>query len=282
MTEIIIDAFVDSIKLLPFLFLAYLLIEYFEHHASIKLEHALTKSGDFGPLVGGFLGMAPQCGFSVAATNFYSNKLITLGTLIAVYIGTSDETLPILFSRGESASTIFKVLGVKLLIAIPVGFLVDYIFKTRRLHMENTMEAIEDSCDKASCECEERNIFRASFEHTFKIFIYILSFTIILNLIVAIIGEETLYAFIASTSSFQPLFTTAIGMIPNCVSSIMLIQLMLDGVISFGSAMAGLVAGSGIALAVLFKVNSNYKDNFRILAILYVVGVSSGFILNMF
>lgn len=282
MIEILTDAFIDSIKLLPFLFIAYFFIEYFEHHASIKLEHALTKSGSFGPLVGGILGLAPQCGFSVAATNFYSNRLITLGTIIAVYIATSDEALPILLSQGESVKTIFMVLGVKLAIAIPVGFLIDYIFKTKELDFDDSIAAIEDGCIKASCECERRNIFLASFEHAFKIFIYILIFTIILNSIVAFIGEEQLYTFITNTSVFQPFFTAALGLIPNCVASIMLIQLMLDGIISFGSAMAGLIAGSGVALAVLFKVNPNFKDNLRVLGILYFVGVISGFLLNLF
>ena len=279
MLEIIEDTLIDSIKLIPFLFITYLIMEYIEHKTKDKTKEAIKKSGKFGPLIGGVLGIVPQCGFSVSATNLYAARVITLGTLIAVYLSTSDEMLPIFISEAVPVTTILKILGVKLLIGVVAGFIIDFVISLVNKGKQEE-EKIIDLCEKEHCHCE-RGIVKSALKHTINIFIFILLFTFILNVIIYLIGEETIAGFLRNQPVFGPVIAGIIGLIPNCASSILLTQMYLENVISAATMISGLLVGAGVGLAVLFKTNKGIKQNLKITALLYMIGVVSGILIEL-
>lgn len=279
MLEIIEDTLIDSIKLIPFLFITYLIMEYIEHKTKDKTKEAIKKSGKFGPLIGGVLGIVPQCGFSVSATNLYAARVITLGTLIAVYLSTSDEMLPIFISEAVPVTTILKILGVKLLIGVVAGFIIDFVISLVNKGKQEE-EKIIDLCEKEHCHCE-KGIVKSALKHTINIFIFILLFTFILNVIIYLIGEETIAGFLRNQPVFGPVIAGIIGLIPNCASSVLLTQMYLENVISAATMISGLLVGAGVGLAVLFKTNKGIKQNLKITALLYVIGVLSGILIEL-
>ena len=279
MLEIIEETLIDSIKLLPFLFITYLIMEYIEHKTSDKLKNTIKKSGKYGPVIGGLLGTIPQCGFSVAATNLYATRIITLGTLISVYLATSDEMIPILLSEGAPITTILSILGIKLVIAIIAGFIIDFII--RRKNKENDEEErIIDLCEKEHCHCEH-GIFKSALKHTLNIFVFIIIITFIINILIHFIGEDNIANFVRINPILGPVLAGIIGLIPNCASSVILTQLYVENVIPVATMISGLLAGTGIGLAVLFKMNKGIKENIKITALMYVIGVISGIILQL-
>lgn len=279
MIEIIEETLIDSIKLLPFLFITYLIMEYIEHKTSDKLKNTIKKSGKYGPVIGGLLGTIPQCGFSVAATNLYATRIITLGTLISVYLATSDEMIPILLSEGAPITTILSILGIKLVIAIIAGFIIDFII--RRKNKENDEEErIIDLCEKEHCHCEH-GIFKSALKHTLNIFVFIIIITFIINILIHFIGEDNIANLVRINPILGPVLASIIGLIPNCASSVILTQLYVENVIPVATMISGLLAGTGIGLAVLFKMNKGIKENLKITALLYVIGVISGIILQL-
>ena len=280
MLHVLEHTLIDTIKLLPFLFLAYLVIELIEQKAGDKTTKLIKKSGKFGPVLGSLLGVVPQCGFSAAASNLYAGKIITMGTLIAIFLSTSDEMLPILISEAVPAGTIIMILAIKVAIAIIVGMIVDLIF--RKKVDEEAKEEIHKLCDEEHCHCEEHGVIRSSIAHTLQIFVYILIISLILNLIIHFIGEETIAKLVLNVPVLGPVIASLIGLIPNCASSVILTQVYLENIISMGSMIAGLLVNSGIGILILFRVNKSKKENFTILGILYLVGVISGIILDIF
>ena len=279
MLEIIEDTLIDSIKLIPFLFITYLIMEYIEHKTKDKTKEAIKKSGKFGPLIGGVLGIVPQCGFSVSATNLYAARVITLGTLLAVYLSTSDEMLPIFISEAVPVTTILKILGVKLLIGVVAGFIIDFVIRLVNKGKQEE-EKIIDLCEKEHCHCEN-GIVKSALKHTINIFIFILLFTFILNIIIYLIGEETIAGFLTNQPILGPVIAGIIGLIPNCASSVLLTQMYLENVISAATLISGLLVGAGVGLAVLFKTNKGIKQNLKITALLYVIGVVSGILIEL-
>ena len=279
MLEIIEDTLIDSIKLIPFLFITYLIMEYIEHKTKNKTKEAIKKSGKFGPLIGGVLGIVPQCGFSVSATNLYAARVITLGTLIAVYLSTSDEMLPIFISEAVPVTTILKILGVKLLIGVVAGVIIDFVIRLVNKGKQEE-ERIIDLCEKDHCHCEN-GIVKSALKHTINIFIFILLFTFILNIIIYLIGEETIAGFLTNQPILGPVIAGIIGLIPNCASSVLLTQMYLENVISAATMISGLLVGAGVGLAVLFKTNKGIKQNLKITALLYVIGVLSGILIEL-
>ena len=279
MLEIIEHTLIDSIKLIPFLFITYLIMEYIEHKTKEKTKETIKKSGKFGPLIGGVLGIVPQCGFSVSATNLYAARVITLGTLIAVYLSTSDEMLPIFISEAVPVTTILKILGVKLLIGVVAGFIIDFVIRLVNKGKQEE-EKIIDLCEKEHCHCEN-GIVKSALKHTINIFIFILLFTFILNVIIYLIGEETIAGFLRNQPVFGPVIAGIIGLIPNCASSVLLTQMYLENVISAATMISGLLVGAGVGLAVLFKTNKGIKQNLKITALLYVIGVVSGILIEL-
>ncbi len=279
--DVLLDAFLDSLKMLPFLFVAYLILEYIEHRSSTKLERALG-SGRFGAVGGALLGCVPQCGFSVTASNLYAGRVITVGTLVAVFLSTSDEALPLMLAHPESYPMMFALLAIKVGIAILAGLLVDAVAKKLRPKTEGVQESIHELCEHEHCHCggHGHGILLSALRHTASIFLFIFVVLILLNLAVELIGEQRLSSLLLSGSVFQPLVAGLIGFIPNCAASVLLTELYLAGSISFGSAVAGLCTSAGVGLAVLFKVNHNIRENLLIMAVLYVVGVVTGMVIQ--
>ena len=278
MLEVLEDTIIDSIKLIPFLFVTYLIMEFIEHKASEKTEELIRKSGKFGPVLGAFLGVVPQCGFSAVAANFYAAKIITRGTLIAIFLSTSDEMLPILISEGADIWTIVQILLIKVVIGMGLGLTIDLLQKNnRKMHDAN----IHQICEEEQCHCEEEGIVKSSIKHTIQIFAYILVISLILNIIIHFVGEERIANLIVNIPILGTLISALIGIIPNCASSIILTELYLEQIITVGQMIAGLLVNSGIGILVLFKVNKDFKDNFKILGILYLIGITSVFILDL-
>lgn len=271
--------FLDTVKLIPFLFLTYLAMEYLEHRAGEKANTLVKKSGRLGPVIGSLLGIVPQCGFSAAASNLYAGRIITMGTLLSIYLSTSDEMLPILISEGAPASLIGKVLLIKVLIGMAAGFLIDLFFHRK----EEEHDHIHEICEHEHCHCE-RGIFRSAVSHTLQITLYILLVAFVLEVILGIVGEEALAGLISDRPVLGPVLAGIVGLIPNCASSVVLTQLYLDlnGAMSFGTMLAGLLVNAGVGLLVLFRVNHDKKDNLKIVGLLYLIGVVSGIVLELF
>lgn len=280
MFEIIIDTLVDSIKLLPFLFIAYLIMEYIEHKTSEKSKQAIKKSGRFGPLIGGILGIFPQCGFSAAASNLYAGRIITLGTLIAIFLSTSDEMLPILISEAVPIHIILKILLIKLVIGIVAGFTIDFVIGKIKKEDKDT-DKIGDICEHEHCHCEEGSILKSSIKHTLNIFIFIIIVSLILNVVIHFVGEDNLSNLILNRSILGPIIAGLIGLIPNCASSVILTKLYLTNVISIATMLAGLLVNAGLGILVLFRVNKNIKENTKIVVLLYAIGVIAGILLEL-
>ena len=275
MVDIIFDTLIDGIKLLPFLFIVFFILEYIEHKLSRKNKKIIENSGKYGPFIGAILGMFPQCGFSVAATNLFSARVITFGTLIAVYLSTSDEMLPILLSNGLPITFILKIMLIKVIIGMTAGFIIDYLLKNKI-----SLKSIHDICEEEHCDCKH-SLIKSTIKHTLNIFSFIIITSFILNTLIFLIGEDNLSKLLLKGNIFAPLLASLIGLIPNCASSILLSELYLSSTISFGSMMAGLLTGSGVALLVLFKTNKNVKENIFILGSIYFIGSIVGLIINL-
>ncbi len=272
--DVLCDTFIDALRLLPFLFLAYLAMEFLEHWTGGKMQEVVKKSGKAGPAIGSLLGVFPQCGFSAAAANLYAGRIITMGTLIAVFLSTSDEMLPIMISENVPLPMMGKILFLKMIFALAAGFLVDFFFR------KSTQMQISHLCERQHCHCE-RGIWRSAFHHTWKIFLYIAGVSLILNFAIALIGEETLAALVQGRPALSLFLAALVGMIPNCASSVILTQLYLSGVVNAGALMAGLLSGSGVGFLVLIRVNEDRKENLRIFALLYAIGVGVGALIQI-
>lgn len=279
MLHVFEHAFLDSIKILPFIFLMYLLIEYFEHKNNTGLSHLLMKSKRLGPVYGALLGSIPQCGFSVIAADLFSKKAVTAGTLIAIFIATSDEAVPIILSHPQKAYLVAAVIGVKIIIAIICGILIDIFYKNKGpknvCHKEEHHDHFHGNCES----CDD-GILKSAILHTVKIFAFVFIATLILTWLLESVGEDALSSYLMKNSAIQPFVAALIGLVPNCAASVILTQTFLAGAISFGSLIAGLSSGAGVGILLLFKKNSNIKQSLGIIAILYIIGALSGVILQ--
>lgn len=278
MLDVLIDTILDVLKILPFLFIAYLIIELIENKAGDKTTNIIKKSGKFGPILGGLLGVVPQCGFSTAAANLYAGRIISIGTIVAVFLSTSDEMLPILISEAVPIGLIIQILVIKLIISVIAGIVVDLIFGKKQNDIDK--DELHKICDDDNCHCEEEGILKASLTHTLHILLYIFLISLVLNTIIHLIGEENIANLVLDVPILGPVVASIIGLIPNCASSVILTQVYLQNIISIGSMIAGLLVNAGIGLLVLFKVNKSKKENLRILGIVYLVGVLSGIIID--
>ncbi|MBP3487473.1 MAG: arsenic efflux protein [Roseburia sp.] len=279
MADILTDTLLDGAKLLPFLFLTYLLMETLEHHTGSRLQKQIRTAGAWGPVWGGLLGVIPQCGFSAAASSLFAGRVITVGTLLAIYLSTSDEMLPILISEAVPAATIVKILGVKVVIAVLSGLLVEFVYTGLMKRKEKDMD-IHVVCEEEHCHCED-GIFLSALKHTVRIFFYIFLISLALNIIIGIIGEDALGSVFSGVPLVGELIAALVGLIPNCASSVVITQLYLDGIISAGAMMAGLLVNAGVGVLVLFRLNRDYRQNAAIVGTLYALGVFWGVVIEL-
>lgn len=269
-------AFIDCLRMLPFLFAAFLLIEALEHYSGRLITKVMQKIGRAGPIVGAAVGCVPQCGFSVMAANLYAGGVISVGTLLAVFLATSDEAVLIILGNPGRAGEVGMLLGAKVLIAVIGGYAADWFLKERL----SSEKSCGNLCDHCGCHEAHAGILMPAWRHTFRLFAYLFIFTWILNFVIEVFGIEGLSRALLGDSVFQPVIAALIGLIPNCGASVILTQLYLSGAISFASVVAGLCTGAGAGLIVLFKVNRNRIENIKIMIVLYFMAVVAGLLLQ--
>ena len=274
MLDIIQDTLIDTIKLIPFLILTFIIIEYIEH--KINNKKIITKSKKFGPFFGSILGVIPQCGISASATNLYATRIISLGTLISVYLSTSDEMLPLLLANKTDTSLILKILGLKFIIGMVSGFIIDLILRKKE------QPKIESLCVHDHCNCNHNHsIFKSALKHTISITIFILIFSFLINIIFEYLGQSFLENLFMKNTIFSYLLSSLVGLIPNCGASILITELYLNSTITLGATMAGLLTGAGIGLLILIKTNKNIKENITIISLIYIIGIISGILIDL-
>lgn len=301
MLDVILDALLDTLKVVPILLFVYLLIAFITHHKEEPFSFITGKKKWFGPLFGSLLGSIPQCGFSAAMADLYTQKKITLGTLFAVFIATSDEAIPLLIANPSAYKEMFILIGFKLLFALFFGYLIDIFFNKKfyenmkerfehkhehhdeHCHHDHNLENCNHEHHERHCthdHCCADNIFMDAIIHTLKISAFILLFNLIFGIIIYFVSMERFLSIININPYLQTLITPIIGLIPNCAGSIFLVEVFLEGGISLASTIGGLSAGSGIGILILFRKSKNIKQNILILISLYVIGVLIGLALT--
>lgn len=312
MWNVVLDAVLDSLKVLPFLLLLYVVIEIVEEKVSTGAKFFGYTRGKFATFVGAGLGLIPQCGFSVIAADLYARRYIKMGTLLAIFIATSDEAIVVILSHPEKAYLIFPILLIKFIFALLVGYGVDFVLKKHYLthpllsgelkdisaknHNHSGQEQDHETTELESSEQElevdgccghnttgKRNTLKQFFVHplihSLKVFAYVLIINFVMGALVSFVGEETVIGFMQNIKWLQPVFVAFVGLIPNCASSVLITQLYLMGGISFGATISGLCVNAGIAFAVLFKENKSLKNNLIIVGLLLTLSVVLGYLL---
>ena len=276
--EVVWHGFIDTLKLVLMLFLTYLLMEFIEHKASDKARNIMTKAGDFGPAIGGVFGAVPQCGFSAAAANLYTGRVITIGTLIAVFLATSDEMLPIMLAGNIKISKVLLIILYKTAVGMAMGFTIDLVFKMLKIKRRDIN--IDEICENDECHCERGIVFSAV-HHTLSVSLFIFAVTVLINAAMFFIGYESLSSSVLSLPVISHVICAIVGLIPNCASSVALTRLAMQGVISAGAMMSGLFAGAGVGLLVLFRMNRHVKENVIVVALLAGIGLVFGLLADL-
>lgn len=276
MIDVLLDGLIDTLKLLPYLLVTFLVLELLEHKLTKKNQKILTKNQKIGPLVGGVLGALPQCGFSTMAANLFSARVITMGTLIAVFLSTSDEMLPIMISEKTDIKVLLGIIGFKVIVGIIIGFIIDLIYQKKKTNNE-----IHDLCEHDHCHCKEKNIFISSIIHTLKIGLFVLIANLLIGIIIYKVGEENVSNLLLNKNILTYFISSLIGLIPNCAGSVIITELYLSNLITIGTLLAGLLTGSGLGILLLFKTNKNLKENIIILSTIYFIGIIIGIIIDL-
>ena len=286
MAGVFIDSLFDTVKdtaaLIPFLFITYLAMEWLESKTEEQSVALLSRIGNSGPVIGAAAGVIPQCGFSAAAASLYSGGVISVGTVIAIFLSTSDEMVPIFLSSAVSPGAIVKILCIKFIIAMITGLSVDiavrivnYTFKTHK-HIHDLCE--QDEC---GCEDEEGGIVHSALVHTVKITAFIFLISLVISLLVGFIGGDTLASVMTGIPVLGVFISGLIGLIPNCAASVVIAQLYLEGLLTTGQMMAGLLVGAGVGILVLIRTNRHQAENLRVIAALYGSGVAWGLLIDL-
>ena len=271
--DVLGESLVDTAKMLPFLFLAYLLIEYIETRHGERIENLLAGGGRWGAVPGALLGCVPQCGFSAIAANFYSSRVITLGTLMAVLLATSDEAIPLLVSMPAYWNKLALLMGIKVVYAIVVGFVLDFVLRGGYTGHADEVDCHEEHSDE---EGKPAPIWKAALRHALEIFVFIFAFSLVFGLIVEGVGEDVFADLLGRMGFFQPVVAALVGLIPNCAASVLLTQLYVEGALRFSSLVAGLCTGAGVGLAVLWRTNPSWKQNLFITGLTWAAGAFVG------
>ncbi len=290
MPDWLCDAILDSFHILPLLFIVFLIIELIEFFYSEKINSFMKKSEKSAPLIGSLAAIIPQCGFSVIASTLYIRRFITKGTLIGIYLATSDEAIPILLANPTHTHLVVPVVGLKLLIGIVAGYLIDFVLKDQKYipiveeaDSDDDLHADEGCCHHSVSHRRKRELIYHPLKHTFNIFIFILLITVLLNFVLAVYAEHSvLHLLLGKVKILEPVITAFVGLIPNCAVSIALTMLLIKGSISFGAVMSGLLSNAGLGILVLCRHNENYKDTLKIISILLCISIVSGLIIQIF
>ena len=282
--DVLLDPLLDCLKLLPFLFLTYFLMELLEHRAGEKMNRSLQKAGDFGPAIGGLLGAVPQCGFSAAAASLYAGGVVSAGTLLAVFLSTSDEMIPVFLSHQVGAGLVVRVLAWKVGLGMAFGFLFDGVLRLLKKKglFPVRSAAIEDLCEQEHCHCEGGSVLGSAVRHTLHIMLFLFLILLCLNLVTELAGLERLEGFLSGGTLRPHLLAALVGLIPNCAASVFLTEMYLGGVLPFSAMISGLLVGAGVGLLVLFRTNASRRENGIILGVLYVCGVAGGLFCSLF
>lgn len=297
MKEIFFDTLIDSLKLVPLLLIVYIAIELLEYKFGNKIREKIEKAGKAGPAIGAALGSFPQCGFSVITAALYAQRLVTIGTLIAVFIATSDEAIPIILSQPDKIRVILPLILTKVVLALIAGFTIDYIFRQKNKVTLDHIERFEsgechhdhDSImdEKACCghsypskKFNPIEIITHPLLHTAKIFAFIFVTSLIIAIAFDRIGMANIENFLSVNAIWQPFATILLGLIPNCASSVAITQLYLSGTIGFGAVISGLSVSGGLGMLVLFKENKDKKDTARMILILIGISLIAGLIIQ--
>lgn len=287
MPDWLCDAVIDSFHVLPLLFIVFIAIEFIEYFYSEKINNFMKNTEKASPIIGSLAAIIPQCGFSVIASTLYIRKFITKGTLIAIYLATSDEAIPILLAAPEQTHFVLPIIGIKLVIGICAGYLIDFILKDNKYipiaqETDNNDEH-EGCCKHSVSQRRKRELLIHPVKHTLNIFVFILGITILLNFLIFVYGKYAmLHVIFGKIKILEPVMTAFIGLIPNCAVSIALTMLLIKGSISFGAIMAGLLSNAGLGILILFRHNANIKDTMKIIGILLSISIVSGLIIQMF
>ena len=273
--EVVLHGFIDTLKLVLFLFLTYLLMEFIEHKASDKVKGTMSRAGNLGPVIGGVFGAVPQCGFSAAAANLYTGRVITLGTLIAVFLSTSDEMLPMLLAGNMEIGKILLIIVYKCAVGIVMGLAIDLTMRVMKIGKEDIN--IDEICDNDECHCEN-GIVHSALHHTLSVSLFVFAVTLLVNALVFFVGDEALSGTLLSLPVLSHILCALVGLIPNCASSVALTRLATSGIITTGAMLSGLFAGAGVGLLILFKMNKRMRENVAVVAILVVIGVVFGLV----
>ena len=273
--DILLDALKDSVLIFAFVFLFHVILSFIENPVS----NFLIKRKKTSPIFGALFGLIPQCGTSVVAADLYIKKFITIGTLIAVFLSCSDEALLVLLSAwNEKTLAIFPLIGLKLATGILFGLLIDLIIRHQKVeevdHIEEEKECHHHHHENTPAHA---HLIHPLF-HAIKIFIYVFIINLLLGLLIGFVGEENFINFMLTNRYLAPLFTSIIGLIPNCASSVLITELYLSGTLSFGALFAGLLVNSGLGMMVLFKEYKNIKKTLLILGICFIIAVSLGYL----
>jgi hypothetical protein len=305
LVDVIADSVLDTLELVPFLFVTYLAMEALEHSTEGRVQGIVARAGHAGPIVGALLGAIPQCGFSAMAATLFSGGVVTVGTLVAVILSTSDEMVPVFLAHQEPVGRLLSIMLLKVVVGIIVGLLLDAVLHAVR-HVGNPKPHIHDLCERARCHCEDEErekdtfseqasgdathahhhghghwaIVRSAAVHTVQVTGFILLVTFLFGLLIEVMGGDELALLLGSHPVRATFLAALVGLIPNCGASVAITELYLDGVLGAGPMVAGLLASGGVGLLVLFRTNNNVRQNIAIMAFVYVVGVVVGLIVS--
>ena len=314
--EVLQDAVLDTLYLIPFLLVTYIAMEWLEHKTGGKTQAAIRRAGVAGPAIGAVLGVVPQCGFSAAASTLYAGRVVTLGTLFAVFLSTSDEMLPIFIAEQVPASVLFGVIGMKVGIGLVFGFLVDAVLRVT--HRDHKHLHIHEICARDHCDCSDEcatcdsnpalvyehhddcndgcnhehhhhdhshdsgwtGILKSACKHTIQVTVFVFLVSLVLNAVLAFVGEEELEAFLGQNELLAIVASAVIGLIPNCAASVAIAQLYVEGVLGLGACMAGLLSAAGVGMLVLLRTNRHAAENAVIVGVLVVFSALCGVVIN--
>lgn len=298
--DVVIDALKDTAELIPFLFATYVVISLLDLFASDKTTAAIQRAGHAGPLIGGVLGVVPQCGFSAMGASLYADRIVSLGTFVAVILSTSDEMLPLLLAEHVEVGLLARILVTKAVLGVILGFAIDLVLRVvlGRTSLAGVDESdageeqdedaeLDSSVYSCDCGCGEPLtrgqtawwVVVNSAYRTFQVVLFIFVVSVLLNALIALVGEDALASFLSGNAVVATLVSGLVGLVPNCAASVVLTQLYIDGVLGFAPMIAGTLVAGGAGYLVLFRMNGNMRENAAIVGIVYALGVCVGLVM---